>query len=141
MDTMSAHWRAWTDVTRELGLTITPEQFLGFAGRPTSGIFASLCEEQVRQTRGLGLEGWQFDEGTNLPTTGWVIPQPGALCAPYVRLPAVDVLLLQSCTRQTLSMQPGRHPFSNQALSTPPASPNPCSLHRARRSTSLLRLS
>ncbi|KAL6769045.1 hypothetical protein ACKKBF_B17270 [Auxenochlorella protothecoides x Auxenochlorella symbiontica] len=46
MDTMSAHWRAWTDVTRELGLTITPEQFLGFAGRPTSGIFASLCEEQ-----------------------------------------------------------------------------------------------
>ncbi|KFM24460.1 Fructose-1-phosphate phosphatase YqaB [Auxenochlorella protothecoides] len=45
---MSAHWRAWTDVTRELGLTITPEQFLGFAGRPTSGIFASLCEEQSK---------------------------------------------------------------------------------------------
>lgn len=47
MDTMGSHWVAWTRVAKEYGLTITPSQFLGFAGRPTSGIFATLCEEQV----------------------------------------------------------------------------------------------
>jgi HAD superfamily hydrolase (TIGR01509 family) len=44
-DTMPAHFRAWTRVTRKHGLAFDERRFYAFAGRPTRDIAATLAAE------------------------------------------------------------------------------------------------
>ena len=44
---MRHHWDAWKRLSQEFGFSLTVEQLLGLAGKPSKEIMELLCEEQV----------------------------------------------------------------------------------------------
>ena len=45
LDTMSTHWQAWKLACQRFGLSITVQQFIGWAGKPGDEIVCLLCEQ------------------------------------------------------------------------------------------------
>jgi len=54
LHTMHHHWAAWEQTARENGISLTPEQLLSLAGKPTKAIMELLVDEQ-------GLQGVDID--------------------------------------------------------------------------------
>ncbi|KAI7835561.1 hypothetical protein COHA_010540 [Chlorella ohadii] len=46
LDTMRHHWDAWKQLSQEFGFSLTVEQLLGLAGKPSKEIMELLCSEQ-----------------------------------------------------------------------------------------------
>lgn len=46
LDTMPHHWQAWEALSKEYGFSITVQQLLQFAGKPSTEIMDRICQEQ-----------------------------------------------------------------------------------------------
>ncbi len=51
---MRHHWDAWKQLSQEFGFSLTVEQLLGLAGKPSKEIMELLCSEQVRASAVFG---------------------------------------------------------------------------------------
>ena len=47
LDTMAHHWAAWRQLSQEYGFSLSVDQLLGLAGKPSTAIMELLCAEQV----------------------------------------------------------------------------------------------
>lgn len=46
LDTMAHHWAAWRQLSQEFNFSLTVDQLLSLAGKPSTAIMELLCEEQ-----------------------------------------------------------------------------------------------
>ncbi|EFN56010.1 hypothetical protein CHLNCDRAFT_59667 [Chlorella variabilis] len=46
LDTMAHHWQAWKQLSEEFGFSLSVDQLLSLAGKPSRAIMELLCEEQ-----------------------------------------------------------------------------------------------
>lgn len=47
LDTMAHHWQAWKQLSEEFGFSLSVDQLLSLAGKPSRAIMELLCEEQA----------------------------------------------------------------------------------------------